>query len=155
MNGPMSKDQYFSRKSQFCQLTVKILKYRAPFLSNDHVSSYRGYRNNKVMRPSYLCMMEIPVPLRHHFIEIVPWYIYYHNDKFIYWLSPEIVSNPQFHFCYLMGMFNSFPPGQNGRHFADDIFRCIFVNEKICIWLKFHWSLFLRLQLTINQHWFR
>ena len=29
--------------------------------------------------------------------------------------------------------FNSSPPGQNGRHFADDIFRCIFVNEKFCI----------------------
>ena len=24
---------------------------------------------------------------------------------------------------------NSSPLGQNGRHFADDIFRCIFVNE--------------------------
>ena len=24
-------------------------------------------------------------------------------------------------------------PGQNGRHFADDIFRCIFLNEKFCI----------------------
>ena len=28
---------------------------------------------------------------------------------------------------------NSSPPGQNGRHFAGDIFRCIFVNEKLCI----------------------
>ena len=27
-------------------------------------------------------------------------------------------------------------PGQNGRHFADDIFRCIFVNEKFCILIK-------------------
>ena len=26
--------------------------------------------------------------------------------------------------------------GQNGRHFADDIFRCIFVNEKFCILIK-------------------
>ena len=26
--------------------------------------------------------------------------------------------------------FNSSPPGQNGRHFTDDNFRCIFVNEK-------------------------
>ena len=26
--------------------------------------------------------------------------------------------------------FNSFPPGQNGSHFADDIFMCIFMNEK-------------------------
>ena len=24
------------------------------------------------------------------------------------------------------------PPGQNGRHFADDSSRCIFVNEKFC-----------------------
>ena len=32
-------------------------------------------------------------------------------------------------------------PGQNGRHFVDDIFRHIFMNEKLCIlikdWLKF------------------
>ena len=28
------------------------------------------------------------------------------------------------------------PPGQNGRHFADDIFECIFVNEKVCILIK-------------------
>ena len=28
---------------------------------------------------------------------------------------------------------NSSPPGQNGRHFADDVFRCIFLNEKFCI----------------------
>ena len=31
---------------------------------------------------------------------------------------------------------NSSPPGQNGCHFADDIFRCIFVNEKFCILIK-------------------
>ena len=32
---------------------------------------------------------------------------------------------------------NSSLPGQNGRHFADDIFRRIFVNEKVCILIKF------------------
>ena len=32
--------------------------------------------------------------------------------------------------------FSSCPPGQNGHHFADDIFRCIFVNEKFCIFIK-------------------
>ena len=31
---------------------------------------------------------------------------------------------------------NSSPPRQNGRHFADDIFRCIFVNEMFCILIK-------------------
>ena len=30
-------------------------------------------------------------------------------------------------------MLNSSYPEQNGRHFADDIFICIFVNEKFCI----------------------
>ena len=28
-------------------------------------------------------------------------------------------------------------PGQSGHHFADNIFRCIFVNEKFCILLTF------------------
>ena len=31
---------------------------------------------------------------------------------------------------------NSSPPGQNGPHFADNIFRCIFQNEKFCIFIK-------------------
>ena len=30
----------------------------------------------------------------------------------------------------------SSPPGQNGRHFPDDIFRCTFVNEKFYILIK-------------------
>ena len=30
--------------------------------------------------------------------------------------------------------FNSFPPGQDGRHFADNIFRCIFLNKNcVCV----------------------
>ena len=32
--------------------------------------------------------------------------------------------------------FNPSPPGQNSRHFADDIFICIFVNEKLYILTK-------------------
>ena len=31
---------------------------------------------------------------------------------------------------------NSSSPGQNGSHFAEDIFRCIFMNEKFCILIK-------------------
>ena len=31
---------------------------------------------------------------------------------------------------------NSSPSGQNGRHFADDILRCLFVNEKFCILIE-------------------
>ena len=35
-----------------------------------------------------------------------------------------------------MQILNSSPPGQNGHHFADDIFKCIFVNEKFCILIE-------------------
>ena len=38
--------------------------------------------------------------------------------------------------CEQKHFFNSSPPGQNGRHFAVDIFRCIFPNEKFCILIK-------------------
>ena len=30
-------------------------------------------------------------------------------------------------------LINSSPPGQNGHDYADDIFKCIFWNEKFCI----------------------
>ena len=33
-------------------------------------------------------------------------------------------------------VINPFPPGQNGRHFEDDILQCIFPNEKFCILIK-------------------
>ena len=46
-------------------------------------------------------------------------------------------------------------PRQNDRHFADDIFKSIFLNETIRIAMKFQWSLFPRVQWTIFQHWFR
>ena len=51
-------------------------------------------------------------------------------------------------------LINSSPPGQNGGHFADDTFRRIFMKSFI-FWLKFHWSLFVSVQLTLPQHWFR
>ena len=49
-------------------------------------------------------------------------------------------------------LLNSSPPEKMA---ADDNFRGIFVNEQCCFWLKSHWSLFLGVQLTITQHWFR
>ena len=39
------------------------------------------------------------------------------------------------HSCpnFLGGFVNLSTPRQNGCHFADDIFKCIFMNEKVCI----------------------
>ena len=50
---------------------------------------------------------------------------------------------------------NTLRQKQNECHFADDIFKCIFFNENDWISLRFHLSLFLRVHLTIFQHWFR
>ena len=36
-------------------------------------------------------------------------------------------------FGWVLMLFNASPPGQNGRHFTDDIFKRIFVNEKFWI----------------------
>ena len=37
--------------------------------------------------------------------------------------------------------------------FTGDVFKCIFLRENV--WIPIHWNLFLRIQWTIFQHWFR
>ena len=46
-------------------------------------------------------------------------------------------------------------PRQNGRRFSDDIFKCIFMNENIWIWINISLNLLLRVKSTIFKHWFR
>ena len=50
---------------------------------------------------------------------------------------------------------NTLRPKQYGFHFADDIFKCIFLNQNVLISFKISLSWFLRVQLTIFQYWFR
>ena len=50
---------------------------------------------------------------------------------------------------------NTLRPRQIGRHFCDDIFKYIFLNQMYKLRLIFHWNLFPRVQLTIFQDWFR
>ena len=47
-------------------------------------------------------------------------------------------SQVQVHFMHGTSTYkiNSSPFGQNGRHFADNIFRCIFMYEKCCILIR-------------------
>ena len=51
--------------------------------------------------------------------------------------------------------FNTLRPGQDGCHYADEIFKCILLIKCFVFWLKFHWNWFLKVQSTINQDWFR
>ena len=38
--------------------------------------------------------------------------------------------------CVCNWLFNTLRPRQNGRHFADDIFNCVFLNENVWIPIK-------------------
>ena len=51
--------------------------------------------------------------------------------------------------------FNTLRLRQNGRHFPDDISNGFLWMKMHEFWLKFHWSLFPGVQLTIFQHSFR
>ena len=42
----------------------------------------------------------------------------------------------------------------NGHHFAVNNFKCIFMNEKLCILNQISLKFFVRAQSKINQHWF-
>ena len=50
---------------------------------------------------------------------------------------------------------NSSPLGQNVRHFADDIFTRIFLNEKLRILIKISPKTVPKGPIDNNQHWFR
>ena len=51
--------------------------------------------------------------------------------------------------------FNTLRPRQNGRYFADGIFKRIFWTKMFEFWSKFHWSLFPRNQFKTSHHCFR
>ena len=53
------------------------------------------------------------------------------------WRLSDVSIDITFHLARCKGHL---PPGQNGHHFADDIFICIFVNEKICTLITIPWN---------------
>ena len=55
------------------------------------------------------------------------------------------------HTGLVLDFFNSSPPGQNGRHFADDTFREIFMNEKFCKSIRI--SLKFVAKVSIDNNW--
>ena len=71
------------------------------------------------------------------------------------WCKRGSKPNTSFLFLFLACRLNTLSVRQNGRHFADDTFKRIFLMQMLEFRLKFHWSLFLRVQLTIFRDWFR
>ena len=99
----------------------------------DLLFSYRDsfHKYKVVWGPSYLYNMNFKAG------EMASWYwagclvLQPHSE------TVRTVHGPYSHWYLLVFTgLNSSPPGQNGRHFADDIFKCLFVNEKFCIMIK-------------------
>ena len=44
--------------------------------------------------------------------------------------------NITYKMAHVLNVLYSYLPAQNGRHFADDIFKYIFMNEKFCILIR-------------------
>ena len=57
----------------------------------------------------------------------------YVDSSGILWSCQVICTMENFTFKHV---FNTLRPRQNGRHFADDIFKCIFLNENVWIPIK-------------------
>ena len=51
--------------------------------------------------------------------------------------------------------FNTLRPRQNGRHCRDNTLNTFYWIKMLKFRFKFHWSLFLKVQLSITQHCFR
>ena len=49
---------------------------------------------------------------------------------------PKITWPHQHRGCWWISLVNTWRPRQNGRHFPDDIFKCIFFNENVWIVIK-------------------
>ena len=50
---------------------------------------------------------------------------------------------------------NTMRSRQNCRHFADNIFKHVYLHQIVLSWIKFQWKSFLMAQLRIDQRWFR
>ena len=77
-------------------------------------------------------------PLRLCIIKFGSWYYITYSVYPIH--TTVLLSCVMFYVCVMgywwMYMINTFRPRQNGRHFADDNFKCIFLNENIWIPIK-------------------
>ena len=62
--------------------------------------------------------------------------------------KPSVVT---IEFGVMYGISVTLRPRQNGRHFADNLFKCTSWMKMYEFGLKFHWSLFLSVQVIIFQ----
>ena len=97
--------------------SLQLMKYTSAQSSNElqRPANMAGYLDSS---PNNDCQGDITFWLQ------IDWYHCLHN--WLVWL----------YFVDSYFLFNSLRPRQNGRHFPDDIFKCIFLNESIWILIE-------------------
>ena len=69
--------------------------------------------------------------------KMYPWQVRDDFNKDVYIESCQLIRTNKLHWNLKHDMiFSLSSPGQNGQHFADDIFKCIFMNEKSGILIR-------------------
>ena len=78
---------------------------------------------------------------------------------FIACLIISLLEFVMFGFCettlYFMYVFDTLRPRQNGRHFADDTLKCIFLNESVWIPIEILLKFVPKGPIDNIPHWFR
>ena len=86
------------------------------------------------------------------FLQLMAWCLQAISHCPIHWcLGLGALKRDWLHSWYI----NTLRPKQNGRRFADDSLKWIFFKEKFWILIEIHWSLFLMVQFTKYEQWFR
>ena len=107
--------------SQCWHMIIKVQSHQSEGYFARDTSAIKHWNNLEI----YLSKLLFKAP-RGQWVEIMP----YPSAEL------QAMPGPVFVSCTLKSWSNSSPPGQNGRLFADDIFRCIFVNEQFCFFIK-------------------
>ena len=71
-------------------------------------------------------------------------------DRAIHFLVHDALRS-SIRYSWSLPAFNSSSPEQNGRHFADDMVWCIFLNEKLCILINISLKFVAEGQIGNNQ----
>ena len=111
----------------FLSTLVQVMSGCLVVYSRKCICKYRLWRSAIFLRPQYiktwqnttLWMYIKQVTSRGHFIYMMGTRALF-TERLLIWFNLTHPTHPE----------------QNGRHFADDIFKCIFVNEKFCILIK-------------------
>ena len=104
------------------------------------LSTYKYAESIQMMQLTCFCYLELDLVADKAILDVhVPRCMLFPNKNILY--------------EYWQSHSNTLRPGQNGRHFAEHIFKYICLNWHCCIIIQIWLSFLSKVQLMISQHW--